>query len=125
MSTSKKTTAKIVFNACHGGFSLSPVAILRAREITGNPKWGGAVLNGDETSWGIVMDWDSGCIEGVERHDPILVQVVEELGSKASGISAALEIEVVPYGAAYRIDDYDGLERVVLADDQRWYIAAP
>ena len=33
-------TNKVVINICYGGFSLSREAVLRAREISGDPKWG-------------------------------------------------------------------------------------
>ena len=47
------------------------------------------------------------------RHDPILVQVVEELGSElASGDHAELEIFETESNL-YRISEYDGMEYVV------------
>jgi hypothetical protein len=54
----------------------------------------------------------------VDRHDPVLVQVVEELGDKANGEYAKLAIEEV-YGS-YRIDEYDGNESVMTSDDYDW-----
>ena len=47
-----------------------------------------------------------------DRHDPILVQVVEELGEKANGIRAKLKIVEIPDDANYDIDEYDGLESI-------------
>lgn len=47
----------------------------------------------------------------IPRHHPLLVQCVEELGEKASGPCAKLEIETV-YENNYYITDYDGLERL-------------
>ena len=38
---------KVVYNGCYGGFSLSREAILLARELSGNPTWGGACLKGE------------------------------------------------------------------------------
>ncbi len=46
----------------------------------------------------------------VDRHDPVLVQVVEELGDKANGKYAKLKIEEV--SGPYRITEYDGFESV-------------
>ena len=57
------------------------------------------------------------------RHDPILVQVVEELGDKANGRFSALKIAEVPSGVGYRIDEYDGNERVMTSADYEWTIA--
>jgi hypothetical protein len=46
------------------------------------------------------------------RHDPILVRVVEELGEEASGKMAKLHIVEIPDGVEYEIDDYDGMESI-------------
>ena len=54
----------------------------------------------------------------VSRHDPVLVQVVEELGDKANGEYAKLTIDEV-YGS-YRIDEYDGNESVMTSGDYNW-----
>lgn len=47
-----------------------------------------------------------------KRDDPLLVQVVEELGEKANGRCADLEIVEIPDGVEWEIDEYDGNERV-------------
>lgn len=52
-------------------------------------------------------DWDT-------RHDPALVQVVEELGEEASGRYSKLEIEEIDDDDKYVIDEYDGLEHLIL-----------
>ena len=96
---------KIVYNACYGGFGLSDEAEIRYRELTGNV--------GNE-------DFD---VYDIDRADPILVQVVEELGGKSGSWAADLMIEEVPAGTKYRIDVYDGLESVMTPDDYTWRIA--
>lgn len=49
----------------------------------------------------------------IERNDPILIQVIEELGSKkASDTYAELEIVEIPDGVDYQIEEYDGNEHV-------------
>ena len=49
----------------------------------------------------------------VERHDPDLVAVVEELGpEKASGRFAQLKVVDVPDGIEYVIEEYDGREHI-------------
>ena len=103
--------AKVVYNACFGGFSLSPDAVRLGRKISGNPKWADA-------------DEKYGFIEGIERHDTVLVQVVEELGrAAASGSCAKLAIKEVPSGTLYRIDEYDGSETVMTNSDYDWIVA--
>ena len=59
----------------------------------------------------------------LERDDPILVQVVEELGDEANGMCAELHIEEIPSGTLYRIDEYDGRESVMTNDDYEWKVA--
>jgi hypothetical protein len=54
----------------------------------------------------------------VSRHDPALIQVVEELGKKANGNHANLQIEEVD--GLYRIEEYDGNESVMTAGDYNW-----
>jgi len=93
---------KIVYNACYGGYGLSEAAILRYADITG-------------TKGFHVYD--------IDRADPALVQVVEELGEAANGMSAALRIAELPAGTLYRIDEYDGSETVMTQDDYNWSVA--
>lgn len=62
-------------------------------------------------------------IRGFKRSDPILVRVVEELGDAASGDHAKLKIEEIPAGSQYRIDEYDGSERVMTRDSYEWETA--
>jgi len=115
---------KVVYNACFGGFSLSTEAVKLGRELSGDQKWAGTTLVGEMFSDG------SGPREGFSRmdcvyigydfprHDPILVKVVETLGSKASGSLADLQIAEVE--GPYRIDEYDGNESVETPDSYDW-----
>jgi len=97
---------KIVFNACFGGYGLSEAAIMRYAKIKGiNIAIGGF------------------SVYEIDRADPALVQVVEELGEAANGRSAALRIAEVPAGTLYRIDEYDGSESVMTQDDYNWSVA--
>jgi hypothetical protein len=56
----------------------------------------------------------------VERNDPTLVQVVEQLGDAANGSHAELAIVEIPDDVQWGIDEYDGREHV--AESHRtWY----
>ena len=68
---SKKKLAKVVYNACYGGFSLSDEACDLYRLLTGN----------EITKYGHIGD---GSYNPIARHDPVLVQVVEQLGESAN-----------------------------------------
>lgn len=60
----------------------------------------------------------------IDRTDPILISVVETMGSKAaSGRFAQLEIHEIPNGTQYKIDEYDGLEELITKDDDDWETA--
>ncbi len=111
---------KVVYNACYGGFGLSDDAmdsmVELGYDLKLNPKYNPNAKNKymDDTARKYECWGDVDC----PRHDPILVQVVEELGDKASDDCAKLQIEEV-YGP-YRIHEYDGLERVMTAPDYDW-----
>lgn len=102
--------AKIVYNACYGGFALSAQAVRRGKELSKSKCW-------------LEVDEKYGFFNG-PRHDYALVQVVEELGDAANGMCAKLRIAEVEDGTRYRIDEYDGSESVITPDDQwEWTIA--
>ena len=96
--------AKIVYNACYGGFGLNEKAMLRYAE-----------LKGPEASGVEYYD--------IPRDDPALVQVVEELGEEANDLHANLKIEELPGGMQWLIDSYDGYEQVVTPGDYTWNVA--
>ena len=96
---------KIVYNACFGGFGLSKRATDRYWELKGEPT---------PEYW---YDGD------MDRADPVLVQVVEELGEAANGNFAELGIVELEPGTKYRIDEYDGSEAVMTIDDYEWSVA--
>ena len=60
----------------------------------------------------------------IKRNDPILVQVVEELGDEASGECATLKIVEIENGRWFKIDEYDGWESIQYRDiDDEWILA--
>jgi hypothetical protein len=127
---------KVVINRCYGGFSLSVEAMeLYAKKISKAvyPEQ----VNAYFTQYWLVpeeervkpINWNKASIKqkteynrkieeqminnrNFERHDPILVEVVEELGEKASGQFADLEIIEIPDDVEYTIQEYDGVEWV-------------
>ena len=90
---------KIVYNACYGGFGLSEKAFARYKELGGT------------------------CDHDITRTDPILVQVVEELGEEVNNAFSKLRIIALPAGSMYHIDEYDGFETVMTPEDYDWKIA--
>ena len=135
------TKTKVVYNACYGGFSLSKEACQRYWDIIGQQVWI------EDSQWEFTVwlvppeerleerEWSSMSMDkriaynqayskqtwyynNVDRHDPVLVQVVEELGDKANGICAKLRIDEVD--GSYRIDEYDGNESVMTSGDYNW-----
>jgi len=114
---------KVVYNNCYGGFSISTEALLLARQQSGNPFWGGARIAGEAypdgtiASGGVLASFGHH-INDIKRDDPILVQVVEQLGDKANGRCSKLAIETVD--GPYRIVEYDGNETVETPDSISW-----
>lgn len=106
---------KIVFNGCFGGFSLSAEAVKLARKLSNDPKWGDCVLEGEKYSNGSICEPIMNSYHPeVDRHDPILVQVVETLGKNANGECANLMIDTINDHEKYRIHEYDGNETIYI-----------
>lgn len=84
---------KIVINKCYGGFGLSKEAMdlyLEKKSMQGEN------LHDSE----------------IARNDPVLVEVVEELGIVASDRYAELEVVDIPDDVEWEIKEYDGNEWV-------------
>ena len=133
---------KVAYNACYGGFGLSPLALTKYAEKKGitltwyeekqdprgfkkvsatpeNKLFGHQAFIKDLGDWFLSKDMDndlyyypSFCDEA--RSDPDLIAVIEELGSRsASGQCAKLQIDEIPDNREFEIDEYDGFESVV------------
>ena len=129
---------KVVINRCFGGFGLSHEGILKYAEIKGitlytcvgvdksfdskfklatgkektNSLMGYAYLTeSPDDDGGYAKDtyWS---YRDIKRDDPALAQAVEELGEKADGTYAKLDVVEIPDGTKYNIDDYDGQESI-------------
>ena len=85
---------KIVINDCFGGFSLSKEALAEYNRRNYGLKQP------------VEYDWD------IERNDPVLVEVVEAMGSDADGEFAELKVVEVPDNIEWTIEEYDGEEWV-------------
>lgn len=70
---------------------------------------------GDEVSLNIERENSDSILNLDDKHreDPLLIQIVEELGEEASGFAGTLKVVEIPDELAngnYVIDDYDGWE---------------
>lgn len=143
---------KIVINSCYGGFSLSPKGERRYLELKGQPSYfymqTAYKFDGGKTEFTridniddipdlffyctthdqgeFISDYPKDIFSSrdLERSDPILVQVVEELGTESFGKCAKLEIVDVGSCRWFKIDEYDGYESVQYRDiDDEWILA--
>ena len=103
---------KICINKCFGGFSLSNAAVLRYGELAG--------LNLVSIDKGYFNQWYIDSVDNenffsmynIARDDPILIQVVEELGESGWGGAAELKIVEIPDNVEWELEEYDGQEWV-------------
>jgi hypothetical protein len=111
---------KVVINQCFGGFGLSAKAKQKYLELKGTT---GVVMK--KNNWGELtafVDGEEYYDGDMDRTDPILVQVVEELGKHANGAHADLTVVEIGEGVRYRISEYDGNEHIEYADDVDWSV---
>ena len=142
--------AKVVYNNCYGGFGLSKEACQRYWDIKGQQVWieqdtqfkssdmfivwlvpPGERPTKQKDFYSMTMDErvayntayskQTWYYMNVSRHDPALIQVVEELGKRANGNHADLQIEEVD--GLYKIEEYDGNETVVTPGGCDWQYA--
>jgi hypothetical protein len=86
---------KVVINACHGGFSLS----LEAKQAYLAKK-------------GMTQPVSEFFDRDLNRDDPVLVAVVEELGTSADTRMSELRVVEIPDDVEWQIEEYDGSEWV-------------
>lgn len=89
---------KIVINTRYGGFGISDLAVEKYMERTQID-----LDSRDGPHW---MD-RAYCLD---RDDPHLVAIVEELGALANGPHARLKIVEIPDGTKWQIEENDGKE---------------
>lgn len=96
---------EVVINKCYGGYGLSTKALqlyLEKQNIPYVMERGYVIVNDDYFTDFSIHD----------RHDPVLVEIVKELGQESWGQAAALEIVTIPDNCKYLINVYDGLEDI-------------
>ena len=91
METLMSGQIEVMINECFGGFGFSPEAISKYRKA--NPE-----QNPNQ----------------IERRDPVMIQIVKEMGKRANGHHALIVIETIPeqYINHYSITSNDGFESV-------------
>lgn len=99
---------KIVINADFGGFDLSFEAYKRIAKLKG---WTHAVNDYDNDYW-IMEPEKYKYAPELNRNDPDLVAVVEELGEESWGTYSVLKVVEIPDDVDWYIDEYDGKEHV-------------
>jgi hypothetical protein len=126
---------KIVINTYYGGFGLSEKAMRRYAELKGltlYPDTGKFVTTywlvppgdrEDQASFYAMTPEEAQASNkrygeqtlndhDIERNDPLLVQVVEELGADAADRCGQLTVVEIPDDVLWDIAEYDGLEHV-------------
>lgn len=108
---------KVVVNRCWGGFGLSDEAaelcIERGMTVSSNWQDKADFIYNRSEKYGYKYYASQG--DTLEfRTNPIVTNVVEELGEKSWGPHAKLEIVDIPYDRldGWYIDEYDGKERI-------------
>jgi hypothetical protein len=99
---------KVVINTCYGGFGLSEDAVNLYEKLGGAAPISRTEIHG-KTYFGYYE---------IQRNDPVLVQVVEKLGTKANDIYAELTIVEIPDDVNWYVAEYDGNEWV--AEGRTW-----
>ena len=126
---------KIVISRCYGGFGISDTAFERYLDLKGVTWYKGETDYGSSEYYNVPVEEYKALYElckakpvgpdrfkevnglyispyDIKRDDPILVQVVEELGEESWGEYAELKIVNVPDDVVWEIDDYDGMESI-------------
>lgn len=105
----------VAINRVHGGFSLSRPAELEYLERTGTKyEFESRGSRDDDNRYGAYIKvnghyWTS---RDIDRDDPVMISIIQELGSEASGDYADIKLVKIPGDVDWEIDEYDGLEWV-------------
>jgi hypothetical protein len=101
---------KVVINNCFGGFSLSDEAWEAYLDKCGIEY----TTETDGFNFTHHRDLEGNYLgsHDVERNDPRLIEVIEEMGDAADGFCASLKIVEIPDGVEWCIEEYDGSEHI-------------
>lgn len=105
---------KVAYNACHGGAALSHIAIMRMIEL--GSQWALESLAKKEEKFD-PYGYD---LLGIPRHDPILIQTIEELEPEQTNAIMSLLMIHDLRGNKYIVEEHDGWERVLEPDEVAW-----
>ena len=108
---------KIAINVCYGGFGLSDEATELYLKKTGQVPFYkfvqfGCTTYASEPFVGEKTDRKYFFCQELDRDDPVLIEVIEQLGKKSNGDFAELKIVQVPDDIDWEISEYDGKEHV-------------
>ena len=128
---------KIIINKCYGGFEISHKAMMRYAELKGITLYAYVdapfpkkeILPYDGKSDTFLIYYTTQPIDNEDdlskyfftitgrenRNDPILIQVVEELGEHASGNMAKLKVVEIPDDVSWIIQNHAGIEWIAEA----------
>jgi len=107
---------KIAINKCYGGFSLSALAEKLIAERKGESITFWDNFTDKEVSFEEAMS--CGCLRAnsnlkeLDRNDPDLIAVIEEIGEMANTSVSDIQIIEIPDGVEWVIEEYDGVEWV-------------
>jgi hypothetical protein len=111
-----KGVRHIVINNCHGGFGLSWDAQIAYLDRAGIAYTLDDRESRDDTRrFGQeikLANGDNWYDREIARDDPVLINVVREMGTTANGNFAKLKIVKIPGNIEWTIDEYDGQEWV-------------
>ena len=132
---SRMAQRKIVINRGIGGFSLSDAAMKRLYKLAKEHEDEALIkeIEADKESMAqMVKDIGIECeenkiyygyISGLSkgREHPLVVQVVEEMGERANGSAATLQVVSIPEDVEYTIEENDMGYEWVAEKHRRWF----
>ena len=105
---------KVVISACYGGFGISKKGALWILERLSEEQKANINENGRHLDYSIMEE-----LEG-SRHHPLLVEMVETLGTEEASDSCAELVVKEISGNMYRVTEYDGYESLEFPDNLIW-----
>lgn len=103
---------KIVLNRCFGGFGLSDDAVLLYGEFAGIKLFKHFDMDDPYYPYWITAEGKPFFEYDIDRQDPNLIKVVEQLGERANGRFARLAVVEVPDDVDWKLTEYDGNEKI-------------